>query len=272
MATIPTNPSDGDTFTDGVGVTWTYNSSSNKWLIPVATAGGGGGGGSSNLGSDTIGISGSGTYTAPYTATYRFTLIGAGGSGWTSNTGGSLNIGAGGGGGAAQLTTELSAGDSFSYVIGAGAATSGQDANGAAGGNSTATINGTSLVAYGGGGGLHSTGSGGAGGTATGGDTNYTGIPGYYANADANGGWCLLSDQSLGVDNSSTWATFNRYNDTALIPIDNTNITDNTLGPGLNLGSVQGGMYQTLGSGGRAHTAIGSSTGGNGALISYYFV
>ena len=43
MATIPTNPSDGDTFTDGVGVIWTYNSSSNKWLIPVATAGGGGG-------------------------------------------------------------------------------------------------------------------------------------------------------------------------------------------------------------------------------------
>ncbi len=43
MATIPTNPSDGDTFTDGVGVTWTYNSSSNKWLIPLATAGGGGG-------------------------------------------------------------------------------------------------------------------------------------------------------------------------------------------------------------------------------------
>ena len=42
MATIPTNPSDGDTFTDGAGVTWTYNSSSNKWLIPLATAGGGG--------------------------------------------------------------------------------------------------------------------------------------------------------------------------------------------------------------------------------------
>ena len=42
MATIPTNPSDGDTFTDGVGVTWTYNSSSNKWLIPVATGGSGG--------------------------------------------------------------------------------------------------------------------------------------------------------------------------------------------------------------------------------------
>jgi hypothetical protein len=38
MATIPTNPSDGDTFTDGVGVTWTYNSSSNKWLIPVSAA------------------------------------------------------------------------------------------------------------------------------------------------------------------------------------------------------------------------------------------
>ena len=43
MATIPTNPSDGDTFTDGAGVTWTYNSSSNKWLIPVATASSGGG-------------------------------------------------------------------------------------------------------------------------------------------------------------------------------------------------------------------------------------
>lgn len=37
MATIPTNPSDGDTFTDGAGVTWTYNSSSNKWLIPVVS-------------------------------------------------------------------------------------------------------------------------------------------------------------------------------------------------------------------------------------------
>ena len=41
MATIPTNPSDGDTFTDGVGVTWTYNSSSNKWLIPVSSGGSG---------------------------------------------------------------------------------------------------------------------------------------------------------------------------------------------------------------------------------------
>lgn len=37
MATIPTNPSDGDTFTDGVGVTWTYQSSTNKWLIPVVS-------------------------------------------------------------------------------------------------------------------------------------------------------------------------------------------------------------------------------------------
>ena len=44
MATIPTNPSDGDTFTDGVGVTWTYQLSTNKWLIPLATASGGGGG------------------------------------------------------------------------------------------------------------------------------------------------------------------------------------------------------------------------------------
>lgn len=51
MATIPTNPSDGDTFTDGVGVTWTYKSSSNKWLIPVATSGSGGGGGGSDIAS-----------------------------------------------------------------------------------------------------------------------------------------------------------------------------------------------------------------------------
>ena len=269
MATIPTNPSDGDTFTDGVGVTWTYQSSTNKWLIPLATAGGGGGG-SSMLGFDVS--STSGTYTAAYTATYRFTLFGGAGSGWTSNTGGSLNIGGGGAGGAAQLTVALSAGDSFSYVIGAGASTAGRDVNGAAGGTSTATIAGTSLVAYGGGGGLHSTGSGGAGGTATGGDTNYTGLAGHYANADAYGGFSPLST-SPAVNNRTEWVNLNRYNDFALIPIGNAAITDNTIGPGLNLSAtIGGGMYQQYAHGGRAHTGIGSSTGGDGALFAYYFV
>jgi hypothetical protein len=267
MATIPTNPSDGDTFTDGVGVTWTYQSSTNKWLIPLATASGGGG--SSMLGSDVL--STSGTYTAVYTATYRFTLFGGGGSGWTSNTGGSLNIGGGGGGGAAQLTVALSAGDSFSYVIGAGASTAGQDVNGAAGGTSTATIAGTSLVANGGGGGVHSSGSGGAGGTATGGDTNYTGFAGHYANADAYGGFSPLITEPIAYTND--WSNFNRYNDFALIPIGNAAITDNTIGPGLDMTTNSGGgMYQKYATGGRAHTGIGSSTGGNGALFAYYFV
>lgn len=67
MATIPTNPSDGDTFTDGVGVTWTYNSSSNKWLIPVATAGGGGG---SGWGSTAAPTSVTGSYTASGPVTF----------------------------------------------------------------------------------------------------------------------------------------------------------------------------------------------------------
>lgn len=40
MATIPTNPSDGDTFTDGAGTVWKYVSASNKWLVQSGAFGG----------------------------------------------------------------------------------------------------------------------------------------------------------------------------------------------------------------------------------------
>jgi hypothetical protein len=189
MATIPTNPSDGDTFTDGVGVTWTYNSSSNKWLIPVSSGSSGGGGGVLTY-QDTFGNpSGSsitGTFTAPYDGTYRFSLVGGGGTGWQSNTGGSLSVGAGGGGGACILTKTLTAGTSVSYTLAPQIANSGRDNAGFANSSSSATIDGTTITAGGGGGG--GIGTGGTGGSASGGDLNYDGQQGPVGNPSATGG------------------------------------------------------------------------------------
>jgi hypothetical protein len=189
MATIPTNPSDGDTFTDGVGVTWTYQSSTNKWLIPVSSGAGGGGGGVLTY-QDTFFNNGATpitqTFTAPYDGTYRFSLIGGGGTGWVSNTGGSLTIGAGGGAGVCILTKTLTAGTSFTYTLAPQIANSGQDSAGSANSSSTATIDGTTITAgAGGGGGI---GVGGTGGTGTGGDINYDGQTGPTGNPSASGG------------------------------------------------------------------------------------
>lgn len=117
----------------------------------------------------------SGTFTAPYTGDYRFILVGGGGGGWSSNTGGSLGLRGAGGGGVVVFDTSLSANASFSFTIGAGGNTpSGTDKSGVAGSATTATINGTSLSAGGGGAGvIGSTAQ--AGGTASGGGINFNG-------------------------------------------------------------------------------------------------
>ena len=137
MATIPTNPSDGDTFTDGAGVTWTYNSSSNKWLIPVATASSGSAGGGGALFSSAGFAPGStGTYTAPRDATYYILAVGGGGGGASND--------AGGGGGSVLHTVDLTAGDTLTINAGSGGGL------GANGGNTTVTGGGVDITAGGG--------------------------------------------------------------------------------------------------------------------------
>ena len=129
----------------------------------------------------------SGTFTAPYTGDYRFILMGGGGGGWSSNTGGSITLRGGGGGGVVIFDTSLSANASFSFTVGAGGDTpSGTDKNGVAGSATTATINGTSLSAGGGGAGvIGSTAQ--AGGTASGGGINFNGKTATSATGAVNG-------------------------------------------------------------------------------------
>ena len=178
MATIPTNPSDGDTFTDGVGVTWTYNSSSNKWLIPVSTSGGGGGGILSGQERYNTGGTAS-THDILYDGTYRIIAVGAGGGGAGSNTGGSnVCYGSGGSGALVISDVALSAGDQLAIFIGEGAdANNGTDRDGLdANSDTTVTGPGINIVAGSGFGGNRSIGSvdptvGGAPGIASGGTT-----------------------------------------------------------------------------------------------------
>lgn len=137
------------------------------------------------------------TYTARRTGIADVICIGAGGCGGSSGKGNVLpiilNITGGGAGGYSRKRIPITAGDTFTVVVGAG----GEDAermpgasnneNGAAGGESTfAHASATATIALdsnGGAGGIcnqdttasGATYAGGAGGTATGGDVNFTG-------------------------------------------------------------------------------------------------
>ena len=184
MATIPTNPSNGDTFTDGAGVTWTYNLSSNKWLIPLGTAGGGGGGGGPRFQQT---ITSSGTFTPLLDGDAYLILVGGGGSGAVGRdplTSGasSWNLAGGGAGGMCIHKATLATSQSYSLTCGAGHTNSlslGSNSpgaqNGGTGGTSTLSGNDISLTANGGNGGQAASAprtdtnvAGGTGGSASG--------------------------------------------------------------------------------------------------------
>lgn len=89
----------------------------------------------------------SGTYTAPVTGVYRITLVGGGGGGGAAKQ--SVCSGGGGQAGAHnEFYSKLTAGVSYSYIIGAGGtgATYGND-DSTAGGSTSLTIGGTTYTA-----------------------------------------------------------------------------------------------------------------------------
>lgn len=131
-----------------------------------------------------IAINSSITWTAPRTAYYTVTAIGAGGSGSAASSSVTKGCGGGGAGGFAQKNSVLLyAGTKIAITIGAGGASvsmTGSQSNGNSGGATIVSGGGLSLYAGGGGGGVYASGAsvsgaGGAGGTASGGDLNYTG-------------------------------------------------------------------------------------------------
>lgn len=132
------------------------------------------------------------TWTAPKSGTIKVTCTGAGGNGAygqgniNAYGSGSKSSAGGGAGGFAQKTVVVTAGDTYTVVIGAGGDnhTNTNQESGEAGGESTfdnaTATEAIALDSNGGGGGVFNTGdnngaAGGGGGTASGGDVNYTG-------------------------------------------------------------------------------------------------
>jgi len=87
----------------------------------------------------------SGSFTAPVTGTYRITLQGGGGGGFTRLNAGLFGGRGGGQGGLMTFYEKLVAGASYSYTIGAGGSYPA-----GVGGTSTVIINGTTYECYGG--------------------------------------------------------------------------------------------------------------------------
>jgi hypothetical protein len=164
----------------------TYQISSNSSGAPVVAAG------VINLGifsqTDTY-VSGSGTETVPSGASYvTIYAWGGGGSGASKFAG--TGAAEGGGGGAFCVSTGLAvtAGQTFTYAVGAGGAGVAGPASGNSGGASTVTGTSVSITAGGGQGGQLGV-SGGTGGAATGGTTtNNAGQAGQTAATGGNGG------------------------------------------------------------------------------------
>jgi len=135
-------------------------------------AGGSGGNGAIVLqmtvnGSPTYVVLTSGTtYNTPAgTTSVKIWAVGAGGGGAGSTNSDSTSGGGGGAGGVAILTSTATG--TITYSIGTGGA-GGIDANsGSSGGNTTATFDGNTITAYGGGGGGYNNSTGGTGGTGS---------------------------------------------------------------------------------------------------------
>ena len=182
------------TFSTDEGARWLYTplnlggtTTNNNTTVNIGGGGGGGGGIFDESFRFEVASAGTGTYTIPFTGAYRIILSGGGGSGWVSDTGGSLSVGGGGGGGMCYVhAAQLSEGDVVSYTIGTGSSNSGRDSTGSAGSPSTLTVGGLTLTAgAGGGGGI---GVGGTGGIAEGGDFRFDGADGAVGNPSAAGG------------------------------------------------------------------------------------
>ena len=150
------------------------------------------------------------TFTAPVTADYLVTAIGAGGSGSSAKDPGNRH--GGGAGGFSQRIIRLSAGQTLTCTIGAGGAavgvysqsyttswigyyTAAATTMGVNGGATTVVGGGYTLTANGGSGGTLD--NGGSGGTATGGTTNVTGGAGGTALGTA--WWTNAGGGSVGV-------------------------------------------------------------------------
>ena len=198
----------GDIAADAVGIAelsatgtadaTTYLRGDGTWAAPA-------GGGGTPYFRTSIVTSGT-TWTSPAGITsstiFEFTVIGAGGGG-----GGGSNPGAAGGGGgggtAIYSVSGLAPSTGYTIAIGAGGTGGSSGGGGFSGGNTTITINGTTITGSGGGGGANSgscgtangvttCSQGGAGGTATNGTLNIRGEAGKNGStaavAGANGG------------------------------------------------------------------------------------
>lgn len=111
---------------------------------------------------------------------------GGGGAGSTNNDG---TVGGGGGaGGVAYVTKTVSAGNVITYSLGTAGAGGINTNNGAAGGNTTATVAGTTITGNGGAGGQYNNNLNAAGGSFSGGDGGSTGGAGKGCTGDVGGG------------------------------------------------------------------------------------
>ena len=169
----------------------------------------------------------SGSYTAPYTGVYKITLKGGGGGGGGRNTNRIYTGGSGGGEGATLIFyVTLTKNQPYSYTIGAGGSAgtdgTGDQTNGANGGNTSFTLSGTEIYQSNGGGGGRNSGNsakpGGRGGDSYAAPTGAVchfipgapGMPGagistgsnltdfvfYAAMGGGSGGGCAISGQN----------------------------------------------------------------------------
>jgi hypothetical protein len=145
-----------------------------KGLITAASSGSSGG-----AAFGALFITSGTTYTTPSSITtatqFKFTLVGGGASGVSSNTASEHSPGGGAGGGIVLFVTGLSPSTAYTIAIGAGGAAAASGAVGSSGGNTTLTIGATTYTAGGGVAAAAISGPGGAGGTSTNGTINVTG-------------------------------------------------------------------------------------------------
>ncbi len=145
------------------------------------------------------------TITIPAGATKAYVILVGGGSG------GSASGGPGGGGGALyKLLTGLTPGNTLSLTVGAGGASSGSGQSGGASSLSSGSQTISTLTANGGLNGLNY----GAGGSASGGDMNFPGEPGFSVTAPMTyyiGGASGIGTRSGGVTQSASVAGFQGF-------------------------------------------------------------
>lgn len=131
---------------------------------------------------------GSSLTIGPGVTSVKTWAIGAGGGGAGSTDNDGTVGGAGGAGGVAYITKVVSQGNIVTYILGIGGA-GGVDANaGSPGGNTTATVTGTTITGNGGSGGEYNNDINAPGGSFSGGDGGLTGGDGKGSSGDTGGG------------------------------------------------------------------------------------